>query len=89
MLKLVSINNSYKKILAHSININGTKISKGKIIEKQDYFEEKKLKRKIMLYSGQTFYTNWGNFPLIFLILLYFSYTLVENFSFKKKNLNK
>ena len=36
MLKLVSINNSYKKILAHSININGTKISKGKIIEKSD-----------------------------------------------------
>ena len=56
-----------------------------KIIEKQDYFEEKILKRKIMLYSGQTFYTNWGNFPLIFLILLYFSYTLVEYYSFKKK----
>ena len=36
MLKLVSINNSYKKILAHSININGKKISKGKIIEKSD-----------------------------------------------------
>ena len=61
---------------------------KGKIIEKQDYFEEKNLKRKIMLYSGQTFYTNWGNLPLIFLILLYFSYTLVEYYSFKKKNLN-
>ena len=41
MLKLVSINNSYKKILAHSININGKKISKGKIIEKSDI----KLKR--------------------------------------------
>ena len=38
-----------------------------------------------MMYSGQTFYTNWGNFPLIFLILLYFSYTLVEYYSFKKK----
>ena len=36
MLKLVSIYNSYKKILAHSININGSKISKGKIIEKSD-----------------------------------------------------
>ena len=58
---------------------------KGKIIEKQNYFEEKSLKQKIMLYSGQTFYTNWGNFPLIFLILLYFSYTLAEYFSFKKK----
>ena len=36
MLKLVSINNSYKKILAHSININGKKINKGKIIQKSD-----------------------------------------------------
>ena len=33
MLKLVSINNSYKKILAHSISVNGTKLNKGKIIE--------------------------------------------------------
>ncbi len=36
MLKLVLINNSYKKILAHSININGTKLNKGKIIDKGD-----------------------------------------------------
>ena len=36
MLKLVSINNSYKKILAHSIIINGKKLNKGKIIEKSD-----------------------------------------------------
>ena len=36
MLKLVSINNSYKKILAHSIIINGKKLNKGKIVEKSD-----------------------------------------------------
>ena len=36
MLKLVSINNSYKKILAHSISINGNKLNKWKIIEKSD-----------------------------------------------------
>ena len=36
MLKLVSINNSYKKILAHSVIINGKKLNKGKIIEKSD-----------------------------------------------------
>ena len=36
MLKLVPINNSYKKILAHSISINGNKLNKGKIIEKSD-----------------------------------------------------
>ena len=36
MLKLVSIDKSYKKILAHSINKNGLKINKGKIISNQD-----------------------------------------------------
>ena len=36
MLKLVSIDNSYKKILAHSISINGNKLNKCKIIEKSD-----------------------------------------------------
>ena len=60
---------------------------KGKIIEKQDYFEEKNLKRKIMLYSGQTFYTNWGNYPLIILIFLYFCYAFVKINAFRKKYL--
>ena len=36
MLKLVSIGNSYKKILAHSIILNGTKLDKGKIIDRSD-----------------------------------------------------
>ena len=36
MLKFVSINNSYNKILAHSISVNGTKLNKGKIIKKSD-----------------------------------------------------
>ena len=36
MFKLVSINNSFKKILAHSIKVNGTKLNKGKIIKKSD-----------------------------------------------------
>ena len=36
MLKLVSINNSYKKILAHGISFNGKKLNKGKMIEKSD-----------------------------------------------------
>ncbi len=36
MLKLVPINNSYKKILAHSIKIDGAKLNKGKIIKKSD-----------------------------------------------------
>ena len=36
MLKLVLINKSYKKKLAHSINLNNIKLAKGKIISKQD-----------------------------------------------------
>ena len=36
MLKLILANKSYKKILAHSININGVKLKKGKIINKSD-----------------------------------------------------
>ena len=36
MFKLVSIDNSYRKILAHSMSINGKKLNKGKIIEKSD-----------------------------------------------------
>ena len=58
---------------------------KGKVIEKQDYFEEKNLKRRIMLYSGQSFYTNWGNYPLIFLIFLYFCYVFSKINAFRKK----
>ena len=36
MLKLVSIIDSYKKILAHSIDTNKVKLKKGKIISKDD-----------------------------------------------------
>ena len=56
MLKLVLINNSYKKILAHSININGTKLNKGKIIGVVDEDNllrcviEKSFKHKIRNY---------------------------------------
>jgi apolipoprotein N-acyltransferase len=54
---------------------------KGQIIEKQDYFEEKLLNREIMLFSGQTFYSNYGNSPLIILILSFliivFGYRLI------------
>ena len=46
MLKLVTINNSYKKILAHSISINGSKISKGKIIGRNDIKLLKSLGKK-------------------------------------------
>ena len=36
MLKLILVNKSYKKILAHSIKIKGVKLKKGKVINKSD-----------------------------------------------------
>ena len=50
MLKLVSIDNSYKKILAHSISINGNKLNKGKIIEKNDIKLLNNIGKKKCLY---------------------------------------
>jgi apolipoprotein N-acyltransferase len=58
---------------------------KGKITEKQDYFEEKVLQKKVMLYSGHTFYANYGNMPLIFLIMIFFFCIGVKSYLFKKK----
>ena len=79
----------HQKPLVRATNsgISAFLTQKGEVIEKQDYFEEKNLKRRIMLYSGQTFYTNWGNYPLIFLIFLYFCYVFVKINAFRKKDL--
>jgi molybdenum cofactor cytidylyltransferase len=52
MLKLVLINKSYKKKLAHSINLNNIKLAKGKIISKQDISLLKKNKiKKIYVFE--------------------------------------
>ena len=59
---------------------------KGKITEKQDYFEEKGLQKQVMLYSGHTFYANYGNMPLIFLIMVFFFCIGVKSYLFKKKD---
>ena len=51
----------------------------GEIIESQTYFEDKTLTRNITLYSGHTFYSKYGNLPLLIFLILYVSFI-----SFKK-----
>ena len=57
---------------------------KGKIMEKQEYFEEKLLNREIMLFSGQTFYSNYGNSPLIIFIVFFFIAVFVHRLKFRE-----
>ena len=57
----------------------------GKIIEKQDYFEEKKLSRKLNLYSGSTFYAKYGNLPIIILIMFYLGLIIIKSLFLRKK----
>jgi apolipoprotein N-acyltransferase len=56
---------------------------KGQIIEKQEYFEEKLLNREIMLFSGQTFYSNYGNSPLIIFILSFLMIVFGNRLTFR------
>ena len=71
----------HNKELVRSTNsgITADISKKGTIIEKQEYFEEKKLKRNVTLYSGNTFYSKYGNFPLISIILIYLVLIFLKN----------
>ena len=71
----------HNKELVRSTNSGITAFisKKGTIIEKQEYFEEKKLKRNVTLYSGNTFYSKYGNFPLISIILIYLVLIFLNN----------
>ena len=75
----------HKKPLIRSTNsgISAIISKDGEIIEKQDYFEEKLLKIKLMLYSGNTFYSNYGNLPLYVFLAFYISFLLLRR-TFKK-----
>ena len=53
------------------------------IIEKQDYFEEKIIKGRVILYSGDTIFSKYGNWPLTLILVLYLS-LIVINRVFKK-----
>ena len=70
----------HKKPLIRSTNsgISAIISKDGEIIEKQDYFEEKLLKIKLMLYSGNTFYSNYGNLPLYVFLAFYISFLLLR-----------
>ena len=70
----------HKKPLIRSTNsgISAIISKDGEIIEKQDYFEEKLLKIKLMLYSGNTFYSNYGNLPLYVFLAFYTSFLLLR-----------
>ena len=75
----------HKKPLIRSTNsgISAIISKDGEIIEKQDYFEEKLLKIKLMLYSGNTLYSNYGNLPLFVFLAFYISFLLLRR-TFKK-----
>ena len=76
----------HKKPLIRATNsgISAIISKNGEIIEKQDYFEEKTLKTKLMLYSGQTFYSNYGNTPMFLFLTLYLSFLFLRR-TFKNK----
>ena len=67
----------HKKPLIRATNSGITAfVSKnGEIIERQTYFEDKTLTRNITLYSGHTFYSKYGNLPLLIFLILYLGFT--------------
>ena len=66
----------HKKPLIRATNsgISAYVSKNGEIIESQTYFEDKTLTRNITLYSGHTFYSKYGNLPLLIFIILYVSF---------------
>ena len=75
----------HKKPLIRSTNsgISAIISRNGEIIEKQDYFEEKTIKGRVILYSGDTIFSKYGNWPLKLILVLYLS-LIVINRVFKK-----
>jgi apolipoprotein N-acyltransferase len=76
----------HKKPLIRATNsgISAFVSKNGEIIERQTYFEDKTLTRNIILYSGNTFYSKYGNLPLLIFLILYVSFlSLRKTFSYK------
>ena len=63
----------HKKPLLRATNSGVSAIisHNGQVIEKQGYFEEKTLRGSIFLYIGNTFYSTYGNLPIILFITFY------------------
>ena len=71
----------HKKPLLRSTNsgISAIVSKDGQVIEKQGYFEEKNIKNNIVLYSGNTIYSRYGNFPIIILIVFYIGFLSIKS----------
>jgi Apolipoprotein N-acyltransferase len=71
----------HKKPLLRSTNsgISAIVSKDGQVIEKQGYFEEKNIKNNIVLYSGNTIYSSYGNFPIIILIVFYMGFLSIKS----------
>ena len=76
----------HKKPLIRATNsgISAIISQNGEIIERQGYFEEKVLKNSIMLYSGNTFYSNYGRLPILIFIAIYLSLIILKNTFLRK-----
>ena len=70
----------HKKPLIRATNsgISAYVSKNGEIIESQTYFEDKTLTRNIILYSGHTFYSMYGNLPLLIFLISYISFMLFK-----------
>ena len=77
----------HKKPLIRSTNsgISAIISRNGQIIEKQEYFEEKSIKGTVILYSGNTIYSKFGNWPLKIILVIYLS-LIVTNKVFKRNS---
>ena len=77
----------HKKPLIRSTNsgISAIISRNGQIIEKQEYFEEKSIKGTVILYSGNTIYSKFGNWPLKIILVIYLS-LIVINKVFKRNS---
>ena len=76
----------HKKPLIRATNsgISAIISRNGEIIEEQGYFEEKVLKSSILLYSGNTFYSDYGRVPILLFIAFYLFLILLNQTFFRE-----
>ena len=70
----------HQKSLIRSTNSGISAIinNRGKILNKQDYFEEKVLSEKVVLYKGSTPFGIVGNLPIYLYLLVIFVYSILN-----------
>ncbi len=69
----------HRKAILRSTNsgISAFISNRGKILEKQGYFEDKMLNIEVNLYEGETFYAKYGNLPLYLTLSVIFIINLI------------